>query len=145
MRTFRMLLVMMVVAVVLTSPAMASDDGDDPRSYPVIDTDQTWCFDDDSVIACGESHEGQDAQYAGLQPAYRDNGDGTVTDLNTGLMWIADPGDKTLYADALETLEDYEFAGYDDWRLPTIKELYSLSLWSGMDVSMAPSSYIEGL
>lgn len=134
-------------ALLLTSlgGATAAAEESDTLSYPIVDTDQTWCFDDDSVIRCGKSYAGQDAQYEGLQPAYRDNGDGTITDLSTGLMWIADPGEKMLYADALKTLEDYEFAGYDDWRLPTIKELYSLSLWSGIDVSGAASSDVDGL
>ena len=38
-----------------------------------------------------EPFYGQDAQYQGIQPAYRDNGDGTVTDLNTGLVWQRTP------------------------------------------------------
>ena len=115
------------------------------NSYPVVDTDQTWCFSDSQAISCGEAYLGQDAQYEGLQPAYQDNGDGTITDLNTGLMWIQDAGEKKYYADAMEELETYTFAGYDDWRLPTIKELYSLALFSGVDASMASSSDVEGL
>jgi len=100
-------------------------------TYTIVDTDQTWCFSDEEAIECGEIFVGQDAQYAGLQPAYQDNGDGTITDLNTGLMWIQDQGDKTTYTDAIELLEAYSFAGYDDWRLPTVKELLSLALYSG--------------
>jgi hypothetical protein len=114
-------------------------------SYPVVDTDQTYCFSDSDVIPCGDSYNGQDAQYAGLQPAYQNNGDGTVTDLNTGLMWIADPGEKMSYAEAMQKLESFSYAGYDDWRLPTIKELYSLALFSGVDASMASSGSAEGL
>ena len=112
-------------------------------SYPIVDTGQTWCFSADEVVPCEGS--GQDAEYEGLQPAYQDNGDGTVTDLNTGLMWIADAGEKTFYADAMAELETYTFAGYDDWRLPTIKELYSLALFSGIDASVGDSSDVEGL
>lgn len=114
-------------------------------SYQVVDTDQTWCFSGDEVIECGDEFSGQDAQYEGAQPSYQDNGDGTVTDLNTGLMWIQDAGDKTYYADAMEELETYTFAGYDDWRLPTIKELYSLALFSGVDVGGAETSDVDGL
>ncbi len=114
-------------------------------SYAIVDTDQTWCFSETEAIECGDDFVGQDAQYEGLRPSYQDNGDGTVTDLNTGLMWIQDAGDKTYYDDAMEELETYTFAGYDDWRLPTIKELYSLALFSGVDASRAESSDVDGL
>lgn len=114
-------------------------------SYPIVDTNQTHCFSTFAAIACGSQRDGQDAQYAGLQPAYQDNGDGTITDLNTGLMWIADPGDKTDYNAARSTLQNFSFAGYDDWRLPSIKELYSLTMWNGIDASRAESSAVDGL
>lgn len=106
-------------------------------AYQVVDTGQESCFDDADTIACpaqGETYFGQDAQYSGLQPAYQDNGDGTVTDLNTGLMWIQDAGEKVTYEEGVATAEDFSFAGYDDWRVPSIKELYSLIDFSGVDV-----------
>jgi len=109
-------------------------------TYPIVDTNQTWCFSTNNIINCGEGFNGQDAQYEGLQPAYQDNGDGTITDLNTGLMWMQDPGEKTSYEAAMQTLTNYSFAGYSDWRLPTIKELFSLTLFDGLDVSIANSS-----
>ena len=114
-------------------------------SYPVVDTDQKWCFSDKEAIECGKEFVGQDAQYEGLQPLYQDNNDGTVTDLNTGLMWIKDAGKKTYYTKTMDKLKTYSFAGYDDWRLPTIKELYSLALFSGVDASMAKNSDVKGL
>lgn len=118
----------------------------DSVTYPIVDTNQTHCFSDTSPINCGQSHNGQDAQYQGLPPAYQDNADGTVTDLNTGLMWIQDAGERTLYADALEKLKTYQFAGYDDWRLPTIKEIYSLTQFTGLDPTrVSDSSTAEGL
>jgi len=59
-------------------------------NYNIVDTGQNSCFDNTQTISCPEPDEsfyGQDAQYYGNQPSYQDNGDGTVTDLNTGLMW----------------------------------------------------------
>jgi hypothetical protein len=104
--------------------------------YTVVDTEQSTCYDAQSEVACGQSSmPGQDAQYAGNQPRYRDNGDGTVTDLNTGLMWQADPGTKTTYAQAVDGASTFRLAGYDDWRVPSIKELYSLILFDGTDAS----------
>ncbi len=95
-------------------------------TYPVVDTGQEICFDNADGIACPgqeEAYYGQDAQYSGLQPAYADNGDGTVTDLNTGLMWMQDAGKKVTYFKGIASVDGFSFAGYDDWRVPTIKEL----------------------
>ncbi len=116
----------------------------DAGSYSIIDTGQTACYSDGGAMACpqaGESFYGQDAQYAGIQPSYENNGDGTVTDLNTGLMWQQSPdtnGDGTINANDkmnFETAQNYAntltLAGYNDWRLPTIKELYSLMNFNG--------------
>ncbi len=109
----------------------------DSVSYPVVDTGQIRCYDDRTEIEypkSGQPFFGQDAEYNGLQPSYRDNGDGTVTDLNTGLMWQADPGKKKTYGEIVADVKKCRTGGYSDWRLPTIKELYSLIDFSGADV-----------
>lgn len=115
-------------------------------SYPIVDTGQRAFYDDQDVVAApdvGEAFHGQDAHYEGAQPAYQDNGDGTVTDLNTGLMWQQTPAlyDKLTYAEAVEAADTFGLAGYDDWRLPTIKELYSLIQFTGSSFTLAP--YID--
>ena len=105
-------------------------------SYPVVDTGQQRCYSDRSEIGYpdrGEPFFGQDAQFSGNRPSYRDNGDGTVTDLVTGLMWQSDPGEKKTYAEAVNGASKCRTGGYDDWRLPTVKELYSLINFSGVD------------
>jgi hypothetical protein len=75
---------------------------------------------------------------------YTDNGDGTVTDMVTGLMWrqcpeglsstnaTCDAGSAVAYTwqEALaraQTVNGTGFAGHNDWRLPNVKELMSLS------------------
>jgi len=108
-------------------------------TYPIVDTDQVFCYDDVSSISCageGDAFYGQDAQYAGNTPRYRDNGDGTVSDLVTGLMWQQDPGDKMTYDQVVAGAAGFDLAGYTDWRLPSIKELYSLIQFSGTDASV---------
>lgn len=110
-------------------------------TYPLVDTAQGVCYDDSTLVACpveGQAFYGQDAQYSGNQPRYQDNGDGTVTDLVTGLMWQQDPGDKMTYNQAVAGAASFNLAGYKDWRLPSIKELYSLILFDGTDVSACP-------
>jgi hypothetical protein len=86
---------------------------------------------------------------AGATLAYTDNGDGTITDNNTGLMWekkdqsggihdmansytwgmIEEPYkmNGTMVTELLVTLNTPEcFAGYCDWRIPNVKELQSI-------------------
>jgi len=113
------------------------------ETYPVIDTDQSTCFGNIDPITCptfGQEFYGQDAQHDGIQPAYQDNGDGTVSDLATGLMWQQDPGsNKYTYAQAVANASGITLGGHNDWRLPTIKELYSLILFSGTDISGDPT------
>ena len=131
------------------------------QQYAVVDTGQTACYDATDEIECpqeGQGFWGQDAQHAGNAPAHVDNGDGTVTDLVTGLMWQQSPDvdgdgdidadDKLTFDEALDypdTLNARRFGGYTDWRLPTIKELYSLIDFSGVDPSGYESSDTSGL
>ena len=106
------------------------------ETYPIVDTGQERCYDDYREIRypkAGSPFFGQDAQYQGNEPAYRDNGNGTITDLVTGLMWQANPGAKKTYAQAVAGAAACRTGEYRDWRLPTTKELYSLILFSGMD------------
>jgi hypothetical protein len=100
-------------------------------TYNIVDTNQNHCFDDNNAITCSKLFNGQDAQYKGNQPKYQDNGDGTVTDLNTNLMWLQSAGDKVSYSQGANKADSFSFAGYDDWRTPSIKELYSLIDFSG--------------
>jgi hypothetical protein len=59
-----------------------------------------------------------------------DNGDGTITDRATGLMWQKSGSSRAkLWKRArtyVKQLNKGQFAGYSDWRLPTIEEFASL-------------------
>lgn len=114
--------------------------------YLLPDTGQISCYDEEgNEVDCGEdsAYFGQDASYIGNELSYEDNGDGTVTDLNTGLMWEQTPlFNKISYEAAQEYVENLEIGGYDDWRLPTIKELYSLAYFEGELTFENPSPYI---
>lgn len=113
-------------------------------TYPIVDTGQLSCYSETDWMPCadaGGALSGQDAQYAGAQPSYTDNGDGTVTDNVTGLMWQKDPGEKMTYAQAVQGVSSFRLAGYDDWRLPTIKELFSLIQFNGLDPMIESESH----
>lgn len=113
-------------------------------------TGQTACYDDTQEIECPETglaFYGQDAQTAGRSFSFTNNGDGTVSDNVTGLLWQKSPdtdgngalntGDKLTFDQALSYCEDLELAGKSDWQLPNIKALYSLIDFTGID----PSGY----
>jgi hypothetical protein len=72
--------------------------------------------------------------------AFIDNGDGTVTDNATGLMWQqADDGATRNWEDALAYAESLTLAGYDDWRLPNDKELQSIVEYTHSPNAVNPS------
>lgn len=57
-----------------------------------------------------------------------DNGDGTITDNLTQLIWQKIPNTSTLtWEQALVYAEELSLGGTSDWRLPNIKELQSLN------------------
>ncbi|MCE5228217.1 DUF1566 domain-containing protein [bacterium] len=69
---------------------------------------------------------GEDADYTINPPSYTDNGNGTITDNVTGLMWQkADGGEMTFDAATTYSLS-LVLGGHDDWRLPTAHELFSI-------------------
>ena len=72
---------------------------------------------------------------------FKDNGDGTVTDNNTGLMWMkTDSGKGMPWEEALAYAENSTYAGYNDWRLPNIKELqYLVDYTRSPDTTKSPA------
>jgi hypothetical protein len=142
-----------------TDTGTGTDSGNDAitMSYPVVDTGQVTCYNDMSSISSpipGDAYYGQDAQYDGNQPSYTISADGLcVYDNVTGLTWMRDADldgdgdidvdDKMTFEDAQsfpDTLNAMNFGGYSDWRVPTIKELYSLIDFRGTDPHIEGSS-----
>jgi len=103
-------------------------------NYIVVDTYQNTCYDNSKEIPYpnpGEPFYGQDAQYHGTAFAFEDNEDGTISDLNTDLMWQQTPVNTGFsWQEAVDYCNDLELAGYDDWRIPSLKELFSISDFS---------------
>jgi len=128
------------------------------QDYKIVDTDQSLCYDTLHAITpptAGMAYYGQDAQHNGYQPSYTDKGDGTVMDNITGLMWQQSPDmdgdgdidydDKMSFDEAMQGASAFNLAGYSDWRFPTIKELYSLIMFSGLDPSGYNGTSVEDL
>jgi hypothetical protein len=131
-------------------------------TYTIVDTGQSKTYDAVSEISAptaGQAFYGQDAQFTGTQPSYTTSGDGlTVKDNITGLTWqkspdttgdgVIDSLDKmtlTQVQERAEVLNAANYGGYNDWRLPTIKELYSLINFMGTDPSGVTGNDTSGL
>ncbi len=132
-------------------------------TYPIVDTAQATCYGNINAIApcpaSGATFYGQDAQISGRVPSYTLGVNGkTVLDNVTGLTWerspetsgdgILDKNDKLTYSAALAHCAAHATAayqGYYDWRLPSIKELYSLIRFNGTDPSGYSGTDTSGL
>jgi len=66
----------------------------------------------------------------GLLDHLVNNGDNTVTDTVTGLMWQQATDEKMEWETAISHCEGLALAGYDDWRLPNQRELRSIADYS---------------
>jgi len=103
-------------------------------TYKITDTGFEKYFDDKGEIRRpkkGEAFYGQDAHYKGFDFSYKDNGEGTITDITTGLMWGKIASEKMLWSDIAGYVKDCNTGGYTDWRLPSIKELVSVAVFNG--------------
>lgn len=113
--------------------------------FKLPDTGQSEVYDEtgDSIENISEEsiYYGADATINGNPLSYQNNGDGTITDLNTGLMWQKTPDfNRYSYDDAVEYCESLTTGGYNDWRMPTIKELYSIAMFDGELIPEGTSS-----
>jgi hypothetical protein len=144
MRTKRQAFIVVAAALMAlyASAALAAEDKKCKKGgFPA--TGQTTSFrvqsDDDGGIQ------------AGATLSYTDNGDGTLTDDNTCLVWekqtidgsIHDMDNTYTWADAFDVhvagLNAANFAGHDDWRLPNVKELLSIIDYENFGPAVAPA------
>lgn len=138
--TLSLVLVSMLLSTGCDDSSISAEE--DPTSetnttvdHSVIDTGQKGYYDADGeeieAPSATDAFYGQDAQYVGLAFSFLDNGDGTVTDQNSALIWQQSPS-STGYSwqEAVDYCDDLELAGSDDWRVPSLKELFSISDFS---------------
>ncbi len=103
-----------------------------------ICTGQTICYNNVESVACpalGEDFFGQDAQYSASGSCTPQNftingeieNEKTVIDNNTGLEWQQDKADGSYtWANAYLYCDNLEYAGHDDWRLPSPLEIMTI-------------------
>ncbi len=125
--------------------------------YAVPQTGQTICSNDFVIIDC--TNTGQDGEYQmGVvcpDPRFTDNGDGTVTDNCTGLIWLQNANcfGKKLWSAALTDsnnladescgLTDGSVVG--DWRLPNVRELASLIDYGNWAPALPTDNHFTGV
>jgi hypothetical protein len=74
--------------------------------------------------------------------SYVDDGDGTVTDQVTGLMWQQAPPPAPIpWTNALSYCASSTLGGHDDWRAPTYIELVSLVDYARQSPSIDPTAF----
>ncbi|MDD4554780.1 MAG: DUF1566 domain-containing protein [Bacteroidales bacterium] len=70
---------------------------------------------------------GEDSDFTINPPSLTDQGDGTIIDNLTGLMWQKTDGGEMTFEQATSYCNGLVLGGYDDWRLPTGIELFSIN------------------
>jgi len=79
---------------------------------------------------------GEDSDFTIHPPAYGKNGDGTISDKVTGLMWQQTDGGEMTWDSATNYPSTLTLGGYGDWRLPTAHELYSISCQGALNPAL---------
>ncbi len=146
--------VYLVNALFLGGPDLKAIECPPPAGKGLPATGQTKCYDQSGgIIECaGATCPGQDGAYVNGCPSegrFADNGDGTVTDNCTGLMWQKDTADTNAdgrldgndalpWCDGLAYCESLSFAGHDDWRPPNVRELQSIVDYGRIDPAIDP-------
>jgi len=120
-------------------------------------TGQTGCWNGTGVpVNCaGTGQDGELRKGVSVSPRFTDNGDGTVNDNLTGLIWLKDSSclgyfDWTSALVAAATLAsgscdltDGSAAG--DWRMPNVKELQSLIDYGQIEPSLPVGHPFSGV
>ncbi len=88
--------------------------------FKLPDTGQTTSY---------SATDGEDADYVINPISVKDNGNATITDNNTNLIWQKTDGGEMTYENAVLYCDTLTLGGYTDWRLPTAQELFSIHLF----------------
>jgi hypothetical protein len=90
---------------------------------------------------------GEDQDYLINPPSLTNNGNGTITDIITGLMWQQLDGGEMTIDNAITYCNNLVLGGYSDWRLPIPIEAFSILNHQNnnpaMNINYFPSSGAE--
>jgi len=143
----------------LAAPVLAAEPA---LPYTIVDSGHQSCFNNQGEMpptTPGQPFFGQDGNFQGHPASYTISADAlSALDNQTGLTWQRVPetnldgilthADKLTWEEALAQpakLNAAKFGGFNDWRLPAIKEIYSLFDCRGTDPSGLQGSDTSGL
>jgi len=125
--------------------------GSGPQSFPATGQTTAYTANKNDGIPGAVAVPDDGTLQAGAPLSFLDNGNGTITDQNTRLMWEKKSDDGTLHDkdnsywwsgnganetlwDWLEDVNAQAFGGFQDWRIPNARELLSIvdfqSVWA---------------
>lgn len=101
--------------------------------FPATGQTTSYATGDDGDLEMGATKRYGDYIHGDEMPDGTAIPDGVTYDYNTGLMWARDgngagcfSGGAKTWSAAVTWANDLDFAGYTDWRLPNVYELYSI-------------------
>lgn len=113
---------LILLSVLLAACSKNDDDEQDPDTQTTIsllpDTGQTISY---------TNTPGEDSDFSINPPTYTDNGNGTITDNVTGLMWQKTDGGEMVFENTSSYCTSLNLGGFTDWRLPTCIELFGIN------------------
>lgn len=86
---------------------------------------------------------GEDADLIVNPMSFTDNGDGTITDNNTGLVWQKTDGGEMSFENAEIYCENLTLGNYNDWRLPECHELFSINYYDAINPALKTNFFTK--
>ena len=117
----------MIIIAMITGLSFTQLEAQKLLPFRLPDTGQTGSY---------TSSPGEDADFAINPLSFTDNGDGTITDNNTLLMWQKTDGGEMTVESAIAYCSDLVLAGFSDWRLPTGIELFSINHYNYLNPAL---------
>jgi formylglycine-generating enzyme required for sulfatase activity len=117
--------ILIIVSIPLCSVYQSAAQNQVPFRLP--DTGQSGSY---------TSTSGEDSDIIINPPSYADGGDGTITDTITGLMWQKTDGGEMTFENAAAFCDSLALGGYDNWRLPSCLELFSINSYDNLNPAL---------
>ena len=108
-----------------TTTTTYNNSGDRITAYPMALSSINKLPDTGQTLSATTT-PGEDSDYTLNAPNFTDNGNSTITDNITGLMWQKTDNGETTWDNAVTNAASVTTGGHTDWRLPTPLEAMSI-------------------